>query len=147
MSAGKEDILLEQNYGDQSESGALQLLPGFFSTQNTFVQGKPVFAIYRITGKKLRPMVTLWKKMAVKSGLQGLHIVDSINQFYLASIDEPFSVSGVVDASYHFILGRAASMENLPSMSGLTKSSIGVPPCFDRRPRSVTMITLYPKFS
>ena len=141
VSAGKKDILLEQNYGDQSEwrEHFNYLLRFFQHPKYIRVQGKPVFAIYRTghVGKKLRPMVTLWKKMAVKFGLQGLHIVDSINQFYLASIDEPFSVSGVVDASYHFILGRAASMENLPSMSGPDKVQYwGATVSFDRRPRS-----------
>jgi len=137
----KHALLIDQKYGGQDEwRKHFTYLLRFFQHPNYIRnKGKPVFAIYR-TGhvkEKLRPMITLWKRMAVDSGLPGLHIVDSINHFYTSGIDKGFDVSGVVDASYHFMLGEPASMRNLPSMSGFDKiqywgSTVG----FDRRPRS-----------
>lgn len=136
-----ETMLIEQTYGDEDEwTEHFDYLSRFFRHPNYIrVRGKPVFAIYR-TGhiaENLRPMLTLWKKLAAERGWDGIHIVDSINNFYLGNIDDAYDVQGIIDASYHFVLGSAASMDNLPSMSGgngvqYWGSTVG----FDKRPRT-----------
>jgi len=141
MTKSKRALLIDQKYGEEDEwrEHFVYLLHFFQHPNYIRNNGKPVFAIYR-TGhvkQKLRPMITLWKRMAVDSGLPGLHIVDSINHFYTSMIDEGFDVRGVVDASYHFMLGEPASMRNLPSMSGFDNIQYwGSTVRFDRRPRS-----------
>ena len=136
---GADGVLIHQEYGEPEEWKAhFEYLLRFFRHPNYIkVRGKPLFAIYRLghVNEKLEPMVLLWKTLAREYGLKGLHIVESINHFSHdgAKID----VDDLIDSSYHFNVGMAASLDTLPSLSSKSLPQYwGVTNRFDRRPRT-----------
>ena len=71
-------VLIEQTYpGDEDHRRHFaSLLPAFADARHIRVDGKPVFVIYRPRGlPDPRRTTDLWREMAVKAGLAGLHLV------------------------------------------------------------------------
>ena len=84
--SGKDGkILLPQNYGGEEDwkEHFFYLLPFFKHHNYITVEEKPVFIIYRVghMHKVLEPMLTLWRNLAEQSGLKGLHIMFTLNNF------------------------------------------------------------------
>lgn len=146
-----DSTLLSQEYGDEDEWRAhLRYLSRFFlHPRYVRVQGKPVFAIYRIGhvgAERLAPMVRLWQQMARDEfNLPGLHIVNTVGNFYLTDpTTATLEALPEVDASFHFwpqLLGggftpesTTASVADLPLQAPL--QYWGAFTGFDRRPRA-----------
>lgn len=71
-------ILIEQTYpGDEDHRRHFEyLLPAFRDARYIRVDGKPVFVIYRpMEIPDVHCVMDLWREMAVKAGLGGLHLV------------------------------------------------------------------------
>jgi len=104
-SAGAEDTLLGQNYGDEHDwqTHFEFLLPYFKHKLYMKIDGKPIFAIYRpgliIAQSKLSPMLALWVKKAQRAGLPGIYFVNTHSGFWKEMIGQP----RIFDASYHFL--------------------------------------------
>merc|ERR1711871_415450 len=79
-------LLLSQEYGDRKEweEHFIYLLKYFVHPRYLKIQGEPVFAIYRVghVGRILKPMLILWQRLARAAGLPGLHIVNTLGNFY-----------------------------------------------------------------
>lgn len=72
------EILMEQTYGGEEDwkKHFEYLLPFFRDKRYIRIDDKPVFVIYRPNEiKALRPMLELWNRLAVESGLKGLTIM------------------------------------------------------------------------
>ncbi|HTG02432.1 MAG TPA: glycoside hydrolase family 99-like domain-containing protein [Nitrospirota bacterium] len=71
-------VLIEQTYPGEEDHRAHfnTLLPAFLDRRYVTVDGKPLFLIYR-PGEipDVRRTMDLWRNMAAKAGLKGLHIV------------------------------------------------------------------------
>ena len=71
------------------------------------VDGKPAFAIYRIgliaAEGALKPMLTLWRQLAVEAGLRGLHIVGTIGGHEPREQAATSLWGQGVDAGFHFV--------------------------------------------
>jgi len=96
--------LLDQDYGAEDDWRAhFEYLVTFFKHKRyTKVDGKPMFAIYRPghIGDLLTPMLNLWDQLAQEHGLPGLHIVNTVNNFYEAI---PRGQGRDMDAAFHFL--------------------------------------------
>lgn len=71
-------ILIEQTYpGDDDHRKHFDLLlPAFQDRRHIIMDGKPVFVIYRpMEIPDVRRVMQLWREMATKAGLKGLHLV------------------------------------------------------------------------
>lgn len=71
-------ILIEQTYpGEADHQKHFQyLLPAFADDRHVKVDGKPLFLIYRpLEFPNVRQTTDLWREMALKAGLKGLHLV------------------------------------------------------------------------
>ena len=71
-------VLIEQTYpGDHDHRAHFEsLLPAFADPRHLTVDGKPLFAIYRpLQIPEPQRVTDLWRTMAVKAGLKGLHLV------------------------------------------------------------------------
>ena len=114
------------------------------------VDGKPAFAIYRIgliaAEGALKPMLTLWRQLAVEAGLRGLHIVGTIGGHEPREQAATSLWGQGVDAGFHFVPslswafdsssldeGKVATTTNLPV--GVDVQYWGASAGFDRRPR------------
>lgn len=62
------------------------------------------FAIYRPghVGDKLKPMLTLWHKLAQENGFPGLHIIQTVGNFYLEDETYKLSKKADIQASFQF---------------------------------------------
>jgi lipopolysaccharide biosynthesis protein len=139
--AQADGTLISQEYGDSEEWKAhFEYLLRFFRHPNYIkVRNKPVFAIYRLghLKEKLAPMILLWRTLAREYGLPGIHVVETINHFSLSGVDPRFEAEGLIDSSFRFNFGNAASTDNLPSMSSKSIPQYwGIYNGFDRRPRT-----------
>eukprot|EP01083_Nonionella_stella_P096236 270459_1 len=99
--------LLSQEYGDEEEwrDHFEYLLPFFKHPNYILVDGKPMFILYRIghIGSNLKPMVKLWRKLALEAGLPGLHIVNTIGNFRYEDKNTAALEKEVhLDAAFHF---------------------------------------------
>ena len=141
-SGDADDTLIEQSYGDEEDwREHFKYLSRFFNHPNYIrIRGKPVFAIYRVGHfkEKFKPMMTLWKTLAREYGYAGLHLVDTMNNFFLSGIDSdgPDELNDLIDAAFHFQVGVPASSKDFPTRSGLRLPQYwGATTSFDRRPR------------
>lgn len=103
----EKDVLLSQEYGeeDEWEEHFLYLLQFFRHPNYIRKYGKPVFVIYRTghVGTKLKPMMHLWRKLALDHGLPGLHLVTTVGNF-VKSDEQTAAVNADagMDAAFHF---------------------------------------------
>lgn len=75
---GKKSTLLEQCYGEKQEwiEHFRYLLPFFLDRRYIKKDGCPVFLIYNTYKiSKFNQMIRLWKEMAIKNGIPGIHII------------------------------------------------------------------------
>lgn len=101
------DTLLSQDYGDEKEwREHFEYLLKFFRHPNYIkIQGKPVFIIYRIghVGSKMKPMLDLWRELAMDAGIPGIHFVNTIGNFRTVDKDTVKNEKeGNFDAAFHF---------------------------------------------
>lgn len=108
-----DDDLLHQDYGavDNRRAHFEYLVTFFKHKRYTKVDGKLMFLIYRPghIGDLLTPMLNLWDRLAQEHGLPGIHIVNTVNDFYEAI---PRGQGRDMDAAFHFLStcpGLAAS--------------------------------------
>ena len=116
---GKEYIA--QKYGDREEwiKHFNYLLPFFKHNLYIRVDGKPAFVIYRVGHMKnvLLEMLLLWRKMAKESGLHGLHIVFTLNNFIHKDSVLENRLPDHCDASFQFFPTLAAAFPNVSNAS------------------------------
>jgi hypothetical protein len=143
--------LLSQEYGDEQEwDEHFDYLMQFFDHPNYVrIHGKPVFIIYRTghVGTKLVPMIKRWRIRAVEKGLPGLHIVQTIGNFYKTDVGtSSLTTEAGIDASYHFWPQLMASFEGVTGTASTADVELelddpnhtqywGAFTGFDRRPR------------
>jgi hypothetical protein len=100
-----DTTLISQAYGDAAEwrEHFEYLLPFFEHPNYAKVRGKPVFHIYRIghIGETLRPMLRMWRELAIANGFPGLHIVSQLGSFRVQD-KLTIGLENEVDASFHF---------------------------------------------
>jgi hypothetical protein len=100
------EVLLSQEYGDEEEWNEhfMYLLKFFQHPNYEKVNGRPCFAIYRPghVGDQLKPMLALWHILAQENGFPGLHIIQTVGNFY--NEDKTFELSKDADiqASFQF---------------------------------------------
>jgi len=150
-----DEILLSQEYGEVEEwEEHFNYLLRFFKHKRYLkVRGEPVIVIYRAghIGGKLQPMITKWREMAFAAGFPGLHVVNTLGNFY--NIDESTGTvleESNVEASFHFwpqLMGSGfqpsigtGSTENFDISTKL--QYWGAFSGFDRRPRDPQAIGL-----
>ena len=153
-----QETLLSQEYGDKSEwEDHFSYLLQFFTHPNYIKVngGKPVFIIYRIghIGPHLKPMLALWRKMAIENGLPGIHFVNTVGNFRF--IDNQTAVlekRASIDAAFHFwpqllgsgfqICSSSSDISSIFDFEDLKKTVQaqywGSFTGFDRRPRDNT---------
>jgi hypothetical protein len=113
-SGGDGRVFLPQNYGGRGEwtRHFNYLLPFFEHPNYIRVANKPAFAIYRVGLFKkniLGQMLILWRKLARDAGLDGLHIIYTLNNFvHKDKISESKSLKHC-DASFQFFPTIAAA--------------------------------------
>ena len=127
-SSKKKNFLLIQDYGDEKEWAEHfdYVLNFFLHPLYLKIRGKPVFAIYRAghVGNKLKPMLSLWRKMAKDAGFPDLHIINTLGNFYRTDPDtEELLYDVETEGSFHFwaqLMGsgfftnaNTASVENM----------------------------------
>lgn len=81
---GDNEILMPQEYGDARdwEQHFEYLLQAFRDPRYIRVGGKPMFLIYRSHNIEVaEPMLRLWRELALRAGLPGLHIVSMMTAF------------------------------------------------------------------
>lgn len=150
-----EEVLLSQEYGDENEwREHFEYLLKFFKHPNYIrIQGKPLFILYRIghIDSNLEPMVSLWRKLAVESGLPGIYLVNTIGNFRRTDLNtRKVEKDSQLDAAFHFWPQNLASFhkksEVFGSETGSTRDIVsllntyptqywGTFTGFDRRPR------------
>lgn len=80
--AVKEQILVEQQYlGDQDYTDHFYaLLPAFRDERYIKVDGKPLYVVYNpIDIPEMGHFIELWRELAIKNGLKGIHFVGRTN--------------------------------------------------------------------
>eukprot|EP00977_Amphora_coffeiformis_P007792 scaffold1697_cov180-Amphora_coffeaeformis.AAC.28 len=101
-----EDVLLSQEYGDEEEwTQHFEYLLKFFQHPNyEKVNGRPAFAIYRPghIGDKLKPMIALWQKLAKEQGFPGLHVIQTVSNFYKSDKTNRITKEVDIQASFQF---------------------------------------------
>ena len=101
-----EDELLSQEYGDEDEWTAhfMYLLQFFKHPNYEMVNGRPAFAIYRPghVGDKLKPMITLWQRLAKEQGFPGLHLIQTVSNFYKSDNTNQITNEVDIQASFQF---------------------------------------------
>jgi len=124
---GSDDDLLHQDYGavDNWRAHFEYLVTFFKHKRYTKVDGKLMFLICRPghIGDLLTPMLNLWDRLAQEHGLPGIHIVNTVNDFYEAI---PRGQGRDMDASFHFLStcpGLAASPD--PSLRDACRENAG----------------------
>lgn len=142
-------LLLSQEYGDETEwiEHFNYLLQFFSHPRYIKIRGMPVFVIYRAGhfGTSLVPMLRKWRELAIDAGFPGLHIINTLGNFYNNDKETKNLLKEAdIDASFHFwplLKGggfvpqsRTASTENfdIPTNQQYWGAFTG----FDRRPRS-----------
>jgi len=149
--------LLSQEYGDESEwRDHFDYLLQFFRHPNYICEeGKPVFIIYRIghVGNHLQPMLKLWREMALKAGLPGIHFVNTIGNFRYLDVDtSELEKEAAFDAAFHFWpqnFGSGLGPDQMQAFTGSVRDLDqfkGTVPIqywgsftgFDRRPRDAS---------
>jgi lipopolysaccharide biosynthesis protein len=81
---GDREVLMPQAYGDESdwEAHFEYLLRVFRDPRYIRVDGKPVMLIYRSAGIDVADrMLALWRRLAERAGLPGLHLVSMLTGF------------------------------------------------------------------
>lgn len=81
---GEHNILMPQEYGAEPEWRAHfeHLLPAFQDPRYLRHETKPVFIIYRLASiPRCNDMIKLWRSLALKAGLPGLHVVGMHTSF------------------------------------------------------------------
>lgn len=81
---GEQQVLMPQSYGDKDDwlRHFHYLLPMFEDPRYIRVDGRPMFLIYRSASiEVLEPMLDLWRALAIKEGLKGLHVVGMLTGF------------------------------------------------------------------
>lgn len=87
---GDKQILIKQDYGTEAdwELHFQELLPAFRDKRYIRIDNKPLFILYR---SEIIPccedMIRYWRKLALKHGLDGLYIVQTLGGFPLPSLD------------------------------------------------------------
>ena len=123
------EILLPQNYGGEEDwkEHFFYLLPFFKHHNYITVEEKPVFIIYRVghMHEVVEPMLTLWRNLAEQSGLTGLHIMCTLNNFI--SLDKVFenNLDNHCDSSFQFFptIKGVYPIENASSISHIDPSN------------------------
>lgn len=83
---GDNEVLMPQSYGDESDwvRHFEYLLRAFRDPRYICVDGKPMFLIYRSASIDVcEPMLALWRRLAARAGLPGLHVVSMLTAFPL----------------------------------------------------------------
>lgn len=78
-------ILLEQDYGGEKEWKVHfdYLLPFFKDERYIKMDGKPIFLFHVVKDIRcLKPMVELWRKLALEAGLAGLYLIGAVYDDY-----------------------------------------------------------------
>lgn len=81
---GEKDILMEQSYGDEKdwEIHFRYLESMFHDPRYILVNGCPVILIYRsLSIDQCAEMLKVWRRLAIESGLPGLHVVSMLTVF------------------------------------------------------------------
>ena len=71
-------LLVEQKYlgEDDNTKHFYELLPAFMDNRYIKIDGKPLFMIYKpLLFINVKDLIELWQKLAIKSGLKGIHFV------------------------------------------------------------------------
>lgn len=140
-----EDVMMEQNYGDETEWVAhFEYLKPFFKNQNYIkYRGSPVFVIYRIGhfGDKLRPMMQLWVQLAIKNGFPGIYFITTIGNFYSTDPGTPELVNVVPELKAAMQFWPLVKMSFPRHQHGKDLKNVSLPQYwgahtgFDARPR------------
>jgi lipopolysaccharide biosynthesis protein len=80
----RREILVRQEYGDASmwRRHFEDLLPAFRDPRYIRVDGRPLFVVYRPSSiPRPTAMFDLWRSLAREHGLEGLHLVHTLNTF------------------------------------------------------------------
>jgi len=98
-------VLLDQDYGKETnwKEHFNYLLKFFKHPKYIKVDGRPAFIIYRSghIAKKLKPMLSLWRELAVETGFPGLHLIDTFGNF-MYDEDAGQKTGEEFDAGFHF---------------------------------------------
>ena len=81
---GDREVLMAQDYGDRADWSRHfdYLLTAFRDPRYVRVDGKPVFLIYRSASIGVcEDMLALWRQLAHRAGLPGLHLVSMLTGF------------------------------------------------------------------
>lgn len=81
---GDREVLMPQEYGDESDwrKHFECLLKSFRDPRYIRVDGKPMLLIYRSASiDSAEPMLNLWRQLAERAGLPGLHVVSMLTAF------------------------------------------------------------------
>lgn len=130
---GNGDTLLSQEYGEEGEwDEHFEYLLQFFNHRNYVrLHGEPVFIIYR-TGHAgeaiMEPMIKRWRHLAIEEGFPGLHIIQTVGNFYKSDINTvSIARAAKLEASFHFwpqLLG--AGFEGVGETASIADLKLGV---------------------
>lgn len=102
---GDSEVLMPQSYGGEQdwERHFNYLLKVFQDPRYIRVNGKPMFLIYRSASITVcDSMLALWRRLAERAGLPGLHIVSMLTAFPLDPRTETFDAFAEFEPMYTF---------------------------------------------
>lgn len=102
---GDHEVLMPQEYADESdwERHFAYLLKAFRDPRYIRVDGRPMFLIYRSASIDCaEPMLRLWRRLAERAGLPGLHIVSMRTAFPPDTRSELFDAFAEFEPVYTF---------------------------------------------
>lgn len=100
---GDREVLMAQDYGDTADWARHfdYLLTAFRDPRYVRVDGKPVFLIYRSASIAVRAeMLALWRQLAQRAGLPGLHVVSMLTGFDVDPRPELFDAFAEFEPMY-----------------------------------------------
>jgi len=102
---GDQEVLMAQAYGDEQDwtRHFEYLLQAFRDPRYIRVDGKPMFLIYRSSSIDVcEPMIALWRRLAERAGLPGLHIVSMLTAFPMDQRTATFDAFAEFEPMYTF---------------------------------------------
>lgn len=81
-------VLMPQTYGNEKEweNHFYYLLKFFKDERYIKIENKPLFLIYRTENiPRCNDMIKYWNKLAQKNGLEGIHLIETLNSFQSSS--------------------------------------------------------------
>lgn len=121
---GNNEVLLKQSYDNESDNiiHFNYLVQFFFHPNYIKIEGKPVFAFYRIDIEDqpaLLSVMTLWEKLAIRRGFPGIFFLKTMNGFASSNSSSTTGISGVIEfnPSYVLQLHYSECIENVATNS------------------------------